>query len=50
MKYLIIALKGILLGIASVAIPGLSASTVAIMVGTYAIMIESISGILKDFK
>lgn len=50
MKYLIIALKGILLGIASVAIPGLSASTVAILVGTYAIMIESISGILKDFK
>lgn len=50
MKYLVIALKGILLGIASVAIPGLSASTVAIMVGTYAIMIESISGIVKDFK
>ncbi len=50
MKYVIIALKGILLGVASVAIPGLSASTVAIMIGTYGLLIESISGILKDFK
>lgn len=50
MKYIIIMLKGILLGIASVGIPGLSASTVAIMVGTYGLMIEAISGILKDFK
>lgn len=47
---MIIILKGILLGIASVAIPGLSASTVAIMIGTYGLMIEAISGLLKDFK
>lgn len=50
MKYVSIILKGILLGIVSIAIPGLSASTVAIMIGIYALMIHSISGILKDFK
>lgn len=50
MKYLKIILKGILLGIVSIAIPGLSASTVAIMIGTYTLMINSISGILRDFK
>ncbi len=50
MKYLKIILKGVLLGIVSIAIPGLSASTVAIMIGIYALMINSISGIFKDFK
>lgn len=50
MNYLKIILKGILLGVVSIAIPGLSASTVAIMIGVYSLMIDSISGILKNFK
>ncbi len=50
MKYIGIIIKGMLLGIVSIAIPGLSASTVAIMIGIYALMINSISGIIKQFK
>ena len=50
MKYLLIILKSIIVGFCSLAIPGLSASTVAILFGTYYIMIESISSIFKSFK
>ncbi len=45
-----ISLKGLLLGFVSVAIPGLSASTIAILVGIYFTLINSISNIFKDFK
>lgn len=50
MKYLTIFLKGILLGFVSLAIPGLSASTIALEVGVYYLLINSISSIFKDFK
>lgn len=50
MKYLKIVLKGILIGFASVGIPGLSAGTIAILLGVYYVMIDSISKIFKDFK
>ncbi|MDE5867416.1 MAG: DUF368 domain-containing protein [Anaeroplasmataceae bacterium] len=50
MKYLVIFLKGILLGFVSLAIPGLSASTIALEVGVYYLLINSISNIFKDFK
>lgn len=50
MKYIIIILKGILIGFASVGIPGLSASTIAIILGVYYLMIDSISNIFKNFK
>ncbi len=50
MKYLTIFLKGILLGFVSLAIPGLSASTIALEVGVYYLLINSISNIFKDFK
>lgn len=50
MKKLSISLKGILIGFVSVAIPGLSASTIAIILGIYYLMIEAIGGIFKNFK
>lgn len=43
-------LKGILLGLISMGIPGLSASTIAIIVGIYFLMVESIANIFKEFK
>lgn len=42
--------KGILLGLISVGVPGLSASTVGIVIGIYFLMVESISGIFSDLK
>ena len=48
--YLIISLKGFLLGLISVGIPGISASTVGIIVGIYFLMVEAIANIFKDFK
>lgn len=45
-----VLLKGILIGFASLAIPGLGASTIAIILGIYYQMIDSISSIFKDFK
>lgn len=45
-----IFLKGILIGFVSLAIPGLGASTIAIILGIYYQMISSISSIFKDFK
>lgn len=47
---LIIIAKGILIGFVSVAIPGLSAGTFAILLGVYYLMIDSLSNILKNFK
>ena len=43
-------LKGILLGFIGLAIPGLSASTIAIEVGIYYELIDKISGIIKRFR
>lgn len=50
MKYLGIFLKGILIGFVSIAIPGLSASTIAIILGIYFCLINSISDLFKNFK
>ena len=50
MKNLITYLKGILLGFVGLAIPGLSASTIAIEVGIYYELIDKISGIIKRFR
>ena len=45
-----IFLKGILIGFISIAIPGLSASTIAIALGLYFLLIDSISSIFSNFK
>ena len=50
MKNLFTYLKGILLGFVGLAIPGLSASTIAIEVGIYYELIDKISGIIKRFR
>lgn len=50
MKHLGIFLKGILIGFVSIAIPGLSASTIAIILGIYYCLINSISDLFKNFK
>ena len=50
LDYVIILFKGVLLGITSVGIPGLSASTLSIVLGIYILMINSIADIFKDFK
>lgn len=48
--YLIVFLKGVLLGLISMGIPGLSASTVGIIVGIYFLMVDAIANVFKDFK
>ena len=50
LDYFIVFFKGALLGITSVGIPGLSASTLSIVLGIYFLMINSIADIFKDFK
>ena len=50
MKYFGTLVKGIIIGFISVAIPGLSASTIAIILGVYYAMISSIESIFKNFK
>lgn len=50
MKKLSILSKGALMGFVSIAIPGLSASTIAIILCIYYKMIDSISSLLKKFK
>lgn len=50
MKKLIVYLKGILLGFVGLAIPGLSASTIALEVDIYYEMIDAISNLFKRFK
>ena len=42
--------KGIIIGFISLAIPGLSASTIAIALGLYFLLIDSISSIFTHFK
>ena len=49
-KNIVVLLKGILLGLISMGIPGLSASTIGIIIGIYLMMVESIANIFKDFK
>ena len=48
--YIVVFLKGVLLGLLSLGIPGVSASTVGIIVGIYFLMVESIANIFKNFK
>lgn len=48
--YFSVLFKGLLLGITSVGIPGLSASTLSIVLGIYFLMINSIADLFKDFK
>lgn len=50
MKNISILLKGILIGFVSIAIPGISASTLAIILCIYYKMIDSISSLIKKFK
>lgn len=50
MKKIILILKGMLMGFASIAIPGVSASTIGIILCVYYQMIDAISSLLKDFK
>lgn len=45
-----IFIKGIIIGFVSIAIPGLSASTIAIVFGLYFLLIDSISSIFTNFK
>ncbi len=45
-----IFIKGIIIGFISIAIPGLSASTIAIAFGIYFLLIDSISSIFSNFK
>lgn len=49
-EYIIIFLKGILLGTISMGIPGISASTVALIIGLYFVLVEKIANLFKDFK
>ena len=48
--YVFVALKGMLLGLVSLGVPGVSASTVGIIVGIYFTMVDAIANIFKDFK
>lgn len=50
LKYLITFLEGMLLGLVSIGIPGFSASTIAIIIGVYVIMVDSIAGFFSNFK
>lgn len=50
MKKLSILSKGFLIGFVTIAIPGLSASTLAILFSIYYKMIDSISSLFKKFK
>lgn len=49
-KKILILIKGILLGFVSLAIPGLSASTIGLIVNIYYDMIDAISNIFKNPK
>lgn len=50
LKYLIIFIDGIILGIVSIGIPGFSASTIAVIIGIYFLMVEAMANIFSDFK
>ena len=49
-KYLLVFLQGVLLGMVSIGIPGFSASTIAIIIGVYVIMVDSIAGFFSNFR
>jgi len=49
-KYLVLFLQGVLLGLVSIGIPGFSASTIAIIIGVYVVMVESFAGFFKNAK
>lgn len=48
--YVFVALKGTLLGLVSLGVPGVSASTVGIIIGIYFTMVDAIANIFKDFR
>ena len=50
MKKIIIYLKGIILGFVGLAVPGLSASTIALEINVYYDLIDSLSNLFKKFK
>ena len=50
MKRLITFFKGVILGFVGLAVPGLSASTIALEIDVYYDMIDSISNLFKRFK
>lgn len=50
MRKLIIYLKGVILGFIGLAIPGLSASTIALEIGVYNELIDKISTIISKFR
>lgn len=50
MKKINVFIKGIAIGFVSVAIPGFSASTLAIILGIYYLMIDAIGNIFKTFR
>lgn len=49
-QYLVVLIQGALLGLTSVGIPGLSASTMAIIIGIYFYMVNTIADLFKNFK
>lgn len=49
MKFILIIIKGIFIGIANI-IPGVSGGTMAVSMGVYDKLINSINSIIKDFK
>ena len=49
-KGLSIFLRGILFGFVSTSIPGISSATIAVLVGIYQLMINSISDVFTNFK
>ncbi len=48
--YLLVTLKGILLGLISLGVPGFSASTIGLIIGIYTLMVENIANIFKTPK
>lgn len=50
MKKITVYIKGIILGFVGLAVPGLSASTVALEVGIYHPMIDALSNLFKKFR
>lgn len=50
MKRFITFCKGLILGFVGLAVPGLSASTIALEINVYYDLIDSISNIFKKFK
>ena len=50
LRHFIVFLEGVLLGLISIGIPGFSASTIAIIIGVYTVMVEAMANIVSDFK